>query len=766
MKPARFFGLTVLLTHSLLFPPAALTANAPPDPASDASLRQGLVDPEFLEQYAATFRFRLGRPSSIEITANGDAVLFLRSGPRSFVRDLYLFDPATGEERLLLTADQILKGGEEVLSPEEKARRERQRLIASGLADYSLSADGKRILAPLAGRLYVVELDTGSGEPGKARVKELTVDAGTPIDPQFSPSGEEIGYVAGGDLYVVEVASGRSRRLTHRQGETITHGLAEFVAQEEIDRNHGFWWSPDGSRIVYQRTDVAGVERFRIADPLDPSQAPQEWPYPRAGKANAEVRLGVLPAAGGETVWVKWDHERYPYLATVRWTAGAALTLVVQNRRQTEELVLAVDADSGESAILLTETDEAWLNLDQEMPYWLPAGDAFLWTTERGGSRQLELRSRDGSLIRAVSRPNFGYRGFFHYDAASDTVVIAASVDPTEAHLWRLPLDPARGQPERLSREAGFHEAAWSRNGKLSVHSILPVEGASRDLVRGADGRELGVLKSVTETPPFAPGLEFVTVGDALKFHAVVIRPRGFDPTLRYPVLVRVYGGPGARTVVKRQARYLLHQWMADQGFIVVSIDGRGTRDRGRAWARAIKYNFIDLPLADQSAALQALGRRFSELDLSRVGIFGWSFGGYFAAMATMRRPDLFHVGIAGAPVCDWRDYDTHYTERFIGLPQEHPEAYRASSVLTYAAELQVPLMIIHGTADDNVYLTHSLKISDALLRAGRPHDFLPLAGLTHSVADPLVTTRLYARIMSYLEEHLGDPRPATESLR
>ncbi|MCP4654298.1 MAG: S9 family peptidase, partial [bacterium] len=388
MKPARFFGLTVLLIHyALLFPSAALTANAPPDPLSDASVRvrEGLVDPEFLEQYAATYRFRLGRPSSIEITPDGDAVLYLRSGPRSFVRDLYRFDPATGEERLLLTAEQILQGAEEELSPEEKARRERRRLTARGLAAYSLSEDGKRILAPLAGRLYVVELEAGNGEPGKARVKELTVDAGTPIDPQFSPSGEEIGYVAEGDLYVVDVASGLSRRLTHREGETITHGLAEFVAQEEIDRYHGFWWSPDGSRIACQRTDVAGVERFRIADPTDPSQAPQEWPYPRAGKANAEVRLGVLPAAGGDTVWVRWDHERYPYLATVRWTAGAALTLVVQNRRQTEELVLAVDPDSGETTILLTETDEAWLNLDQEMPHWLPGADAFLWTTERGG---------------------------------------------------------------------------------------------------------------------------------------------------------------------------------------------------------------------------------------------------------------------------------------------------------------------------------------------------------------------------------------------
>jgi len=751
MNPLRIFGLTVLLAAFFLSPSAELRA----DPAGATAPRagEGIVAPEFLEQYAETFRFRLGRPSSIELTPDGNAVLFLRSGPRSFVRDLYRFDPATGEERLLLTAEQILQGAEEKLTAEEKARRERRRLTARGLATYRLSEDGKRILAPLAGRLYVVEL--GSSE---ARVKELTVDAGHPIDPQFSPSGEEIGYVAGGDLYVVDVASGRHRRLTHREGETITYGLAEFAAQEEMHRYHGFWWSPDGSRIAYQRTDTAGVETFHIADPKDPSRAPDEWPYPRAGKNNAEVRLGVLPAAGGEVTWVKWDHERYPYLATVRWSAGAPLTLVVQNRRQTEELVLAADPETGETTTLLVETDEAWLHLDQTMPHWLPGGDAFLWTTERGGGRQLELRARDGSLIHAVNPPDFGYHAFFHVDEATQTVVVAASKDPTESHLWRLPLDPARGKPRRLTHEAGRHQATYSRNGKLSVHSVDPLEGPRRQVVRSADDRELGVLESVTETPPFDPRLEFVTVGEEPSFHAVVIRPRDFNPALRYPVLVRVYGGPGYLKVVKAQASYLLEQWLAEQGFIVVSIDGRGTPGRGRDWARAIKHNFIDQPLADQSAALAALGRRFPELDLSRVGIFGWSFGGYVSAMAVMRRPETFHVGIAGAPVGDWRDYDTHYTERFLGLPGEHPEAYERSSVLTYAPELRRPLMIIHGTADDNVYFMHALKISDALLRAGRPHDFLALSGSTHGVSDPEVTLRLYPRIVDYLEEHLGDP--------
>ena len=249
--------------------------------------------------------------------------------------------------------------------------------------------------------------------------------------------------------------------------------------------------------------------------------------------------------------------------------------------------------------------------------------------------------------------------------------------------------------------------------------------------------------------------LELTTVTGEHMYHAAVIRPNDFERGRQYPVILSVYGGPHAQMVSASSRRYILQQWFANQGFIVVCIDGRGTPNRGRLWERAIVGNFIDLPLDDQVTALQLLGARYPEMDMSRVGVYGWSFGGYFSAMAVMRRPDIFDVGIAGAPVADWEDYDTHYTERYIGLPQENPEGYRASNVLTWAPDLQRPLLIIHGTADDNVYFTHALKMSNVLVQEGIPHEFMPLSGMTHMVADPDIVIPMYERMIGFLTKHL-----------
>jgi dipeptidyl-peptidase-4 len=274
--------------------------------------------------------------------------------------------------------------------------------------------------------------------------------------------------------------------------------------------------------------------------------------------------------------------------------------------------------------------------------------------------------------------------------------------------------------------------------------------------IHARDGSELGTLKSVAETTPLPPRVELTTVGENPALHAAIIRPNGFDAAKKYPVIVSVYGGPHSQTVVAARGRYLLDQWLAEQGFIVVSIDGRGTPARGRAWERAIRGNLIDVPLADQVAGLRALAAKYPQLDLERVGIYGWSFGGYFSAMAVMREPEVFRAGVAGAPVTDWRDYDTHYTERYLGLPEKNEQGYAASSVLTYAPQLRRPLLLIHGTADDNVYFLHSIRLSDALFRARRDFEFLPLSGLTHMVPDPVVTRSLYTRIAEQFLTHLG----------
>ncbi len=707
-----------------------------------------VAHPDFLKRYAVTRRFSLGRPRSIKVVPDGSAVLFLRSGSDSFVHNLYEFDTATGKERLLLTADQILQGAEEELSVEEKARRERMRMSARGIASYRLSKDGTKILVPLSGRLFVVNRSDKS-------VKELTSDNGYPIDPQFSPDGQQIACVRNKEVHVTDLATKTERKLTSGSSEHISNGLSEFVAQEEMGRLRGYWWSPDAKMLVYQQTDTSGLEIMNIMDATHPERKPNTWPYPRPGKANAKVRLGLISVSDGETRWVNWDHERYPYLASVKWKEYAPLTILVQNREQTEEALLAVDADTGSTSVLLVEKDDAWINLDGSMPHWLPNGKAFFWTTERNGRWQLELRDFSGEVIAPVTTTQFRLARFLSYDDVERTAYVTGGDDPTQTHLFRVALKGAPVDPIRMTRTAGHHGATFAKDHSVYLHTVSTMAGTRDQIVRRADGTEIGRLSSVAEEPPFVPGIELTTVGTNPQMHAVLVRPSNFDASRRYPVIVSVYGGPHAQTVSASPSRYLLQQWIADHGFIVVSIDGRGTPARGRDWERVIKGDLIKVPLEDQVAGLQALGRKYRELDLNRVGVYGWSFGGYFSAMAVMQRPDVYHVGVAGAPVADWLDYDTHYTERYMGLPGKNAAGYEAASVLTYCKDLERPLMIIHGTADDNVYFMHSLKMSNALFRAGKDHDFLALSDFTHMVADPLVTQRLYTRIVNYFQKHL-----------
>jgi dipeptidyl-peptidase-4 len=707
------------------------------------------VNEAFLRQYAETYRFSLGRPRSATVTPDGSAVLFLRSPPRSFVQSLYEFDCNTGKERVLLTAEQVLGGGEETFSEEEKARRERQRLAARGIASYDLSKDGGKILVPLSGKLFVVDRNSGKSREIKSS------SSGYPIDPTFSPDASLLACVRDGEVLVTNLESGDERKITTGAGGTITNGTAEFVAQEEMSRHHGYWWSPDNKFIAYQQTDTAGVETFHIADPAKPESEPSEWPYPRPGKKNADVKLGIVPAAGGDTVWVNWDRDKFPYLATVKWDENAPLTIVVQSREQTDEIVYSVEPKTGATTELLSEYDITWINLQQSCPRWLKDGSGFLWLTERTGEWSLELWSRDGKLVRTLTPAGWGLLDLAGLDDERGIAYVRASDDPTQVHLYGAPL--AGGQPKQLTTEPGMHDYAFGERADVYLHTYSLADGRAATRVEQAGGKSRGELKSVAEAPPFVPKFELATVGER-KFRAAVVRPRSFDAKKKYPVIVDVYGGPHANTVNTAARGYLLPQWLADQGFIVVSIDGRGTPRRGREWERTIKGNLIDIPLDDQVSGLKALGEKYPEMDLSRVGIGGWSFGGYFSAMATMRRPDIYQAGVAGAPVCSWEDYDTHYTERYLGLPAANQFGYEASNVLTYCKDLSVPLLIIHGTSDDNVYFMHSLKMTEALFRAGKRFEFLPLAGFTHMVPDPEVTVRLHSRIAAFFKQHLGEP--------
>jgi len=713
-------------------------------PAQKAPVKTS--EPNFLREYAETRRFSSGLPNTAKLLPSGEGVLFLRAQPRSPVQTLFFTDLKTGQTRELLNAETLLQGAAQTLSVAEKARLERQRISARGFTSYHLSKDGKRLVVTLSGKLYLVELGAGGS------AKALSTGPGV-IDPKFSPDGQSLAYVRENDLFILDLTQNQERRLTHEGTEKVTHGVAEFVAQEEMHRFTGYWWSPDSKRLAYEEVDNTQVETFSIVDLMHPEKPADTFPYPRAGATNAKVRLGVIAASGGETTWLPWDTAKYPYLATVVWQEGGPLTFLVQNRHQTEEVLYAVDPGSSAPRQLLVEKDDAWLNLNQAFPLWLEDGSGFFWFTERNGGNEVELRSAQGELKASWVKPEAGFAALSGLDQKARTLYFTGGPNPTESRLYRVKQGGAPEEVPTGEKGPAMVGASVAKDGSLLVVTAVAPDHMPRTSVLRPEGTKVAELPSVAVPPPFAPNVQTLKVGPGEGFWAQVFRPRSFKKGQKLPVIVDVYGGPHHQQVLSTMA--LLPQWMADQGFIVVKMDNRGTPRRGRAFERAIKGDFATLTLEDQVTALRALGALLPELDLNRVGITGWSFGGYMSALAVLKRPDVFKAAVSGAPVTDWQYYDTHYTERYLGLPQENAKGYETSSLITYAPKLERPLLLIHGTADDNVYFLHTLKLSDALFKAGKAHEVLPLTGLTHMVPDPVVTERLWERVVQYFKQHL-----------
>lgn len=731
------------------------TPGFPPTSSAPGAL---ITDVAFLHEYAETRRYLSGRPVSVKVTPDGKSALFLRSEAKDAAQMLFELDLATKATKVLLTPQAVLAGASEQLSAAEKARLERQRVSARGFTSYQLSTDGARLLVGLSGKLYVVERADG-------KVTQLKTGEGACLDPKFSPDGKSVAYVRDSDVQVIDLAKNVEKRVTKGGTESKPHGLAEFVAQEEMGRFTGYWFSPDSRSIVFQETDHTGVEMFGVPDPTKPELAPERFFYPRPGKKNAAVKLGVIPVTGGTPKWLSWDAAKFPYLASVVWKDGP-LTLVVQNREQTTEQVLSADPKSGKTTVLLTEEDAAWLNLDQDFPLWwkdpsapLGTGVGFFWATERNGAREVELRKPDGSLLASWVKPAAGFGTLVGFAPATKTLFFTGGTNPTAATLFKVvdggaveavktPGDPLSTVVAKLTGGDGFVALSYTSSKAMPKHAVIRVEGG-----------EPVEVPSVALEPTLKLSMDIFQLENDGPW-AAVLRPASFVKGQKYPVVLNVYGGPHHLEVTQVTRENLVLQWLANQGFLVVKVDGRGTPRRTRAWERAISHDFATLTAADQISGLQQVGKRVPEADLSRVGVYGWSFGGYMAALLAMSRGEVIKSAVAGAPVVDWRDYDTHYTERYLGLPEAQPEArgnkaYEVSSLLTYVKDAKRPVLLIHGTADDNVYFLHSLKLSDAMFKAGKAHSVLPLQNFTHMVPDPLVTERLWERIATWFKETL-----------
>ncbi|WP_189600501.1 S9 family peptidase [Streptomyces lateritius] len=701
----------------------------------------------FPRQYARTQRFTLGVPRSFTVSPDGERVVFLRSSSgtdRSHA--LWVLDPQgrAGEARERIAADPeaLLAGAAEELPAEERARRERSREGSGGIVAYAVDGAVELAAFALSGRLFVAELRAGTAE-------ELRVP-GPVIDPRPSPDGRHIAYVARGALRVTGADGEGDRALAEPEDAHTTYGLAEFVAAEEMDRARGFWWSPESDRLLVARADDRPVRRWWIADPAHPDREPQVVAYPAAGTPNADVRLYLVDLAGERTE-VGWDRERYPYLARVHWSGGGAPLILVQARDQRTQLHLAVDTVTGATRTVHVDEDPAWLELVPGVPAWTPDG-RLVRVADEGGARVLAAgdRALTGAALHVRAVLDIGENDILVSASAGEE---AADPEIGEIHVYRV---NERGV-ERLSRGTGVHAAV--RSGAVTVLSSAgpDVPGSVARVLRA--GAEVAVVASHAERPVLSARVRLLE-GGARRIPCAVLLPSGYEEgDGLLPVLMDPYGGPHGQRVVAAHNPHLTSQWFAEQGFAVIVADGRGTPGRSPAWEKAIR-NDLTPTLDDQVEALHALAGDFP-LDLNRVAVRGWSYGGYLAALGVLRRPDVFHAAIAGAPVTDMRLYDTHYTERYLGMPQESPEVYAANSLVTddglSAPENPArPLMIIHGLADDNVVVAHTLRLSSALLAAGRPHEVLPLTGVTHMTPQEQVAENLLLLQVDFLKRSLG----------
>ena len=683
---------------------------------------------------ARTLRFTLGIPRNITVSPDGATVRFIRTADGvTRTGQLWEHDVATGSETVLVDPITLLGDDGEQLSAEERSRRERSRESAAGVVAYDVDDTGRWACFALSGQLWAVHLG--------AKAVTALPSVGAVIDPHLDPTGRRIAYASDGALRVVGVNGQDDQALVSPETETEVWGQAEFIAAEEMERYHGFWWAPDGQSLLVERFDDAPVQTWYVADPENPEREPVAQRYPAAGTPNADVSLWHVTLDGTRTEIV-WDREAFEYLGRVTWTSHGEPVIQVLSRDQKSSQVLSVNITTGATTAARELTDEAWVELSSA-PRFTPDGQ-LVTVEDVDGWRRIVV---DGS---PVTPDGWQIRSIVHtYD---DSVIATASQEPTEVQVVRFGLD---GTATPLTEGAAVHGAVVGGPTTVVVRSGLESVGTTVTVHR--EDAEPTPVRVLAEPAPFEPTVHLLRAG-ADEIRTAVLFPRDHQPgSRRLPVLMDPYGGPHAQRVLSSARAYLEAQWLADQGFAVVIADGRGTPGRGRAWELEVLHEFVTVTLDDQVEALRAVAETYpDDVDTSRVGITGWSYGGYLAALAVLQRPDVFHAAVAGAPVTEWRLYDTCYTERYLGDPTTQPEVYDRNSLIPLAPQLERPLMIIHGLADDNVVAAHTLRLSSALLAAGRPHTVLPLSGVTHMTPQEVVAENLKLLQVQFLKEHLG----------
>ena len=688
---------------------------------------------DLLRRFARSGRFLLGRPRDLGF-ARG-RLLFLRSlAADDPVTGLWSLSLTTGEERLLADPRELLAGDLEEVPAAESRRRERMRESARGIVAYSTSADGRLAAFALAGRLFACDVAAGD-------TREIPV-AGACVDPQLSPDGATVAYLVGRTLRITRLDGQPVLELADADLE-VSFGAAEFGAAEEMGRHHGYWWSPDAAMLLAARVSEHAVASWWLGDPTDAAAEPYRQRYPFAGTANPEVRL-LLVGLNGTLTDIDLPYDELPYVHEVRWDGAGDPLVTLHARDHGRAEVRAVDPDTGATRLVHADTDPAWLELIPGTPRWLADG-GLLVSAHSAGTHRIVI---DGKPATPPGLQLLSVAG-----QAGERIVFCATDEPTERHVYALDL---RDQAiAKLTTEPGVHTVTVLGDLLAVSSEALEDDGLTVHIVGNDAAQDVATLRSLPQLT-FAPGVTLLKAG-MRELRTAVILPRDeVRPSGPLPVIMDPYGGPAQRVLRARRLFYE-PQWLADQGFAVIVADGRGSHGRGPAWEREIRFDVATAGLDDQVAALEHVARQYpGELDADHVGIRGWSFGGYFAALAVLRRPDVFAAAIAGAPVTEWLWYDTVATERYLGLPGQHPEAYERSSLVPLAARLTRPLLLVHGLADDNVHPRHSLLLARALLAAGREHEVLLLPGVTHMASRPEVIEQLLGAHVRFFRRWLA----------
>ena len=634
--------------------------------------------------------------------------------------------------------EAIALGTRGELPEAELARRERLREVTSGITAYSIDARGAWAVFAVDGIPYRVHVDSG-------KVTELA-HPGPVVDPQVSPDGRLVAFVCDGQVHVVGDETDGYQAMTPEATDTIRWGLADFIAAEELERHRGMWWLPDSTRLLVERVDETAVETRWIADPAQPERAPVAHRYPSAGTTNADVSLYVVDVTSHDSMErireMAWDHASHPYLASVHVPGAdgnrAAAIVSVMSRDQRRSQVLEV---SGDALVLRAEREQTpWLTIMGGVPTMDTSGALIEILDVHGAFRVC----RDGQ---AFTPDEMNVEEVL--DVTDDGVVVVAALEPTTRVIAHVDF---AGTATVLTDPQAWTTGIAKGDVRVEATARLSESSSSIEIV---DRSTRTPVVSAAEVPVVEPRPKLMRLGER-ELATALLLPTHHQPGMSWPVICSPYAGPHAQRVIAAGGAYLTEQWLADHGFAVVVVDGRGTPGRGPNWEYAVHHDLATLVLHDQVEALQALAQIDDALDLSRVGIRGWSFGGYLAALAVLDRPDVFHAAVAGAPVTDWRLYDTAYTERYLGNPNEDPGPYERTSLLTRAAQLTRPLLLIHGLADDNVLAAHTLQLSSALLAAGKQHNVLPLSGVTHMTPQEVVAENLLLTEVEFFRTHLG----------